>query len=98
MNKKLFTINKYTGDGKRIFISSPESNFQLMMDNDDVEHYIAAANLRKALEILNKHWEDSNYANLNPKSYPQNGDEITEEFLDARYVESIEILNTLRSK
>lgn len=46
---------------KRLFITGPLTALTLIVDNDDVDRYTSAHELRKIFQILGDHWNDPAY-------------------------------------
>lgn len=56
--KKPFTIIPYGPVDKWIELAGPELNIRV--DYDDVQHSQVKKNMRKMIDILNAHWDDTN--------------------------------------
>jgi hypothetical protein len=54
------------GDGKELSIRTPDSDFRITVDNDDVDQSVSVPLIERMLAILNDHWEDAVYAHLKP--------------------------------
>lgn len=71
------------GNNRHWFVKCAESDdFQINVYNDDVNTYEAAKRTLKMLAILNAHWNDPEFAALNPEPIPEN---LTEEESEAEY-------------
>lgn len=77
---------------KEGFISTPHQEFRIQVDLDDVDTLSAATYMQKMLAILNDHWDDRGYANLEPPPYPDN---CTDEQADERYEAGQKLLKSL---
>lgn len=53
-----WTISKHTVVDKRFYINTPDENFRLIVDNDDVVCQMADIMAEAMVEVLNTHWPE----------------------------------------
>lgn len=70
--KRHFRLSEVSGDWKDLFVTCDSADrFVLTVDNDDVDGYEVACLTRKLIRVLNDHWDDKEYASMNPEPRPE---------------------------
>jgi len=98
VKKSLFGVQNFDLYGKRQWLRTPGDDEWSMADWDDVNHYEVAMNLRKMCTILNAHWNDPAYADLDPEPYDSSLDDDAAEIeSDLRYAKAKDTMRSLES-
>lgn len=91
-----FKIGSLRGDNKEIFLSCADSeDFQVSIDNDDVDRLVVATLMERLLRVLNDHWNDTEYADMKAETPP---DDDNEAYWDSRYDRAEAILDRLKGE
>lgn len=92
-----FSISEFDANSKTQFVECPLADAIFSVDWDDVDHYATAILLKKALIILNEHWEDNKYSHLNLAPESEN-DEEDDDAWENQYEQAKDIMKYLEFK
>ena len=92
-----FSIDEFDASSKTQFVGYSSADIIFSVDWDDVDHYATAVLLKKALVILNEHWEDNKYSHLNLAPASES-DEEDDDAWQNQYEQAKDIMRYLEFK